>query len=583
MVEEDRLKEIERKKTEWEEGTLKKGLDRFGIKKSPNKFYTPLDIKGHDFLEKVGFPGEYPFTASNYPVTTPRKETGEEIELVRAGGYAGYGSPEATRDYYREMIAQGRRRGGPNIAFDLPTQCGHDSDEPISQGEVGKTGVAVDSLRDFEVIYEAFTGDNDLDKIASNWTINAPTNIILAMYIALAEKRGIPLHKLRGTPQNDILKEFIARGTYIFPPKPSMRMTRDTITYCTKHIPLMNTISICMYHIREAGATAAQSLGFTFSNAIAYIQLAVDAGLNVDDFVPHFTFLPQESGSIEILKEIARARAARRMWAKILKERFKAENPGIMRMSGLGGANIGSYDRTTQRLLNNLTRIVLGCVASALSGGDFYMGAPPGGFPYDEPLGLGHSLEAVQLNVDAERIIREEAKLREVIDPFAGSYYMEPLTDQIEEEAWGIINKIDTMGGAPAAIENGYMQQEIARSSYERQKRIESGEDIIVGVNKHVGENELEIRITRLVPHPYDPEKRAKAEEEQLVKLAQLKKERDNQQVKRTLKQLKESAQDQGVNLIPPILNAVKAYATIGEICGILREVFGEYEAYKAI
>lgn len=574
----EELKEIERRRREWEEGTLKESLKRFGVEKSPNKFYTPLDLPEHDFLNKVGFPGEYPFTAGNYPTVVPEREGGE-VDLVRAGGYSGYGAPDDTRDYYKYMASRGRR-GGPNIAFDLPTQCGHDSDEPISRGEVGKVGVAVDTLRDFGIIYEAFTGDNELDRIASNWTINAPANIILAMYIALARKRGIPISKLRGTPQNDILKEFIARGTYIFPPKPSMRMVRDTITYCHEHMPLMNTVSICAYHIREAGATAAQSLGFTFSNAIAYVQLGIDAGLPVDDFVSCFTFLPQESGSTEILKEIARARAARRMWAKLMRERFGAKNTRNWRMRGLGNANVGSYDRTVQRPLNNFTRIILGFVASALSGGDPFTGAPIGGFPYDEPLGLGHSLEAVQLNVDADRILRYEAKLRDVIDPFAGSYYMESLTDQIEEEAWDIINQIDAMGGAVAAIEKGHMQREIARSAYERQRRIETGEEVVVGVNRFIGENELEVSTTRLVPHPYDPTRRAEAEEKQIANLTEVKRERDSQAVKAALSKLREAAQEEEANLIPCLVEAVEAYASIGEICGVFREVFGEYQAY---
>jgi methylmalonyl-CoA mutase N-terminal domain/subunit len=580
MADEDRLKEIERRRKEWQEGTLKQSLARFGLKESPNKFYTPYDIKGQDFLEKVGFPGEYPFTAGNYAAEAPQR-TGGEVDLVRAGGYSGYGTPEDTRDYYLYMQSRGRR-GGPNIAFDLPTQCGYDSDASVSQGEVGKVGVAVDTLRDFEVIYQAFTNNNDLDKIASNWTINGPANIILAMYIALAKKRGIPQEKLRGTPQNDILKEFVARGTYIFPPKPSMRMIRDTITYCHDHMPSMNAISICMYHIREAGATAAQALGFCFSNAIAYVQLGIDAGIAVDDLVPCFSWLPQESGSMDILREIARARAARRMWAKIMRERFGVKDPKNWRGRGLGNANIGSYDRTVRRPLNNLTRIILGFVASALSGGDTFTGAPPGGFPYDEPLGLGHSLEAVQLNVDADRILRYEAGLREVIDPWAGSYYMESLTDQIEEEAWQIIKKIDAMGGPVAAIEQGYVQQEITRSACEHQRKIESKEKVIVCVNEFLAEHVLEIDITRVIPHPYDPVKRAEAEKKQVANLGKLKRERDNQQVKATLSRLAETAKDESVNLIPPILEAVEAYASIGEICQVLRGVFGEYQAYNA-
>ena len=416
-------------------------------------------------------------------------------------------------------------------------------------------------------------GDTDLDKIASNWTINAPANIILAMYIALAEKRGIPHEKLRGTPQNDILKEFVARGTYIFPIKPSMRMIRDTITYCTKNMPLLNTISICGYHMREAGATAAQVIAFTFSNAIAYVQLGIDAGLDVDAFVPRFTFL-NFGGSMELFKEVALQRAARRMWAKIIKERLGAKNPRSWILRPIGWARSGEFVKTRQRPLNNLTRHVIGGVADALSGGD-----SPMGYPYDEPLGLGHSLEGWQLNIDANRIIRYEAKLCDVSDPLAGSYYVEALTDEVEAEAWVIMERIDAMGGAEAAIENGFYQKQIAESAYRFQREVDSGERIIVGVNAFTGEQELEVTTNRLVPHPYDPQRRAKAEERQIENVKKVKRNRSNREVTESLKHLREAATDEKVNLIPIILEAVKSYATIGEICGVLREVFGEYHS----
>jgi methylmalonyl-CoA mutase N-terminal domain/subunit len=578
MFDQEKAEEIERRRKEWQERSVKRSVERFGVEQSPSRFYTPADIKGFDFLEKVGFPGEYPFTAMEYPSNLPalRVRGGSSALLVRAGAYSGYGAPEDTRDYYNYMRESLGRRGGPNIAFDLPTQCGYDSDYPMARGEVGKVGVAVDTLRDFEVIYEAFTGENDLDKIASNWTINAPCNVILAMYMALAEKRGIGLDKLRGTPQNDILKEFVARGTYIFPPKPSMRMIRDTITYCTEHMPLMNTISICGYHMREAGASQAQGIGFTFSNAIAYVQLGLDAGLDVDQFIPRFTFLSL-SGSMDFFKEIAMARASRRMWARIMMERFGTKNPRNWFMrAAASGAGIGRAPMMAQRPLNNVTRGVLNGMMSALSGG-----VPTAGAPYDEPLGLGHSLEAQQLFMDTGRVLQFEAKVANVIDPLAGSYYVEWLTDQVEAEAWEIIQKIDAMGGAAAAIEGGYMQREITRSAYEYQRQIETGERVVVGVNRFTGERELEVLTTRLVEHPYDPGKRVEAEEKQLKSLAQVKRERDNEQVATTLRRLKEEANDESVNLIPSILEAVKAYASIGEICGVLREVFGEYQAYN--
>ncbi|MDY6907288.1 MAG: methylmalonyl-CoA mutase family protein [Chloroflexota bacterium] len=581
MTEREKMAEIAKRRKEWEEGTLRKSLERFGAIESPNRFYTPLDIEGHDFLEKVGFPGEYPFTTSIYPTNIPFQmmsaASGASAAVVRAGNYSGYGTAEDTRDYHNFMATLGHR-GGPNIAFDLPTQCGHDSDEPVSRGEVGKVGVAVDTLRDFETIYEAFQGERDLDKIASNFTINAPTNVIVAMYMALAEQRGIPIDKLRGTPQNDILKEFVARGTYIFPPGPSMRMTRDTITFCTRYMPLMNPISICGYHMREAGASAAQAIAFTFANGIAYVQLGVDAGLDVDEFMPRFTFLSM-GGSMDFYLEIARARAARRMWARIMRERFKAKNPRswLMREPG-GGAHVGRVDLTSQRPLNNLTRTIAGGIMSALSGGPSHPIVP-----YDEPLGLGHSLEAQQLVTDGGRILQLECKLNSVIDPFAGSYFMESLTDQVEEEAWDILHKIDDMGGAVAAIEKGFMQREVARSAYDHQRKLETGEKVMVGVNRFTGEQELEVNTQRLVEHPYDPKRRDDAEEKQLAKLAQVKRERDNEKVQASLARLTEAAKDEDTNLIPVILESVKAYASIGEICGVLRQVFGEYQAYSGL
>lgn len=578
MFDKDRLEEIEGRRRQWEERVLKPSLERFGAEESPQKFYTPLDIKDHDFLEKVGFPGEYPFAADVYATSMPAVSVLgiAPTELVRAGMYSGYGTAEDTRDYYNYMRGRGRP-GGPNIAFDLPTQCGYDSDDRMARGEVGRVGVAVDTLRDMEVIYEAFVGDGDLDRIASNFTINAPCNIILAMYFALAEKRGIPLDRLRGTPQNDILKEYIARGTYIFPPKPSMRLIRDTITFCTERVPLMNTVSICGYHMREAGATGPQVLAFTFSNAIAYVQLGIDAGLDVNTFIPRLTFL-SFGGSMEFFKEVALQRAARRMWARIMRDRFGSENPRCWILRQAAAAGTGEVNKTVQRPLNNFIRAVIGGVASSLSGG-----GPFTGFPYDEPLGLGHSLEGWQLNIDAMRILLHEAKLCEVSDPLAGSYYVESLTDQIEEEAWREMERIDAIGGAIAAIEKGYMQQEIAKSAYRFQREVESRERVIVGVNRFIGEHELEVATTRLVEHPYDPVKRAEAEEKQIANLTKVKRERDNEKVKACLKRLEEAARDESLNTIPPILEAVKAYATLGEMCRVLRDVFGEYRAYSAV
>jgi methylmalonyl-CoA mutase N-terminal domain/subunit len=577
------LQRIEQKRKEWEEGTLKKSLDRFGTTESPNEFYTPIDVSEFDFLEKVGFPGEYPFTAGVYPCQVPGSgpvtggyHIGGGGGLVRAGRYLGYGTAEDTRDYYQSEIVRGRT-GGPNIAFDLPSQIGLDSDDPLAEGEVGKAGVAFDTLADFETIYEPFQGENNLDSIASNWTINAPVNVVLAAYIALAEKRGITPGKLRGTLQNDIIKEYVARGTYIYPPKQSLRVTRDVIVYCTEHLPLLNPISISGYHMREAGATSVQALAFTLANASTYVQLGVDAGLDVDSFVNRFTFNTL-SGSMEILKEICARRASRRMWAKIIRDRFGSKNPRNWILREAGGFLIGAWTSTSQRPLNNLTRAVIGGVAGALAG--YIPSVEP---PYDEPLGLGWSIEAQQLAEDAARIIHFESKLGEVTDPLAGSYYIEATTDRVEEEATALITRIEEMGGSLGAIENGFMQLAVAQSAYEYQKKLETGEETVVGVNAFTGEQEMEVLPNRMVPYPYDATKRAEAEKKQVAKLAKIKKERDSKQVESILAKLQETASDEKANLMPLTIEAVKAYATIGEICGTLKEVFGEYSAYGKI
>ncbi|MBM4330756.1 MAG: methylmalonyl-CoA mutase [Deltaproteobacteria bacterium] len=571
------IKKVEQEKHRWKEKTLQPALERFKLKESPTQFYSPSDLEdGFNFLDRVGFPGQYPFTAGTYP-TFPYR-TGERGSggipqakgLVRAGRYSGYGAPEDTRDYYLHMKKLGARTG-PNIAFDLPTQCGYDSDSPMASGEVGRVGVAVDTLRDMEVIFEAFSGENDIDRTASNFTINAPANIIMAMYMAMAEKRGISWDKLRATPQNDILKEFVARGTYIFPPRPSIRMFRDSLVFFAQHLPNVNITSIGGYHIREAGATREQDLAFSMAIGTAYLQEGVNAGLPVDSFAPRFSF-NAFGGSMEFFKEIAFHRAARRMWAKLLKEKFGARNERSMTLRIPMTVYPGNFNCTVQRPLNNLVRSVVGGIAGALTGG-----APNCYPPFDEPLGLGWSLEAIQLSEDAARILQHEARLADVMDPLAGSYYVESLTNQIENAAWAEFDKIQSMGGAVAAIESGYMQREVARSAYERQKKLEEGKELIVGVNCYLGEHELEVSTTRLVPHPYDANRRDEAERLQLSHLKEVKEKRDNKEVARLLKELKAAAQKEEVNLILHFFECVKAYATLQEMCDVLKEVFGEY------
>jgi len=580
----DDLERIAEAEEQWRRDVVEPRLKRFQIEKSPTRFYTPTATRDFDFLEKVGFPGCYPFTAGNNPFDFWRAhaEAGAKLGIrpdspgggAGAGRYSGYGTPEDYRDYQLRMQSLGSR-GGPNVAFDLVTQCGYDSDSPNALGEVGRVGVALDSFRDFETIYEAFTGERDIDKVASNFTINAPAAVIIAMYAALAEKRGISLEKLRGTPQNDILKEFIARGTYIYPPRPSMRLFRDTLVFCRAHLPKLNVTSIGGYHIREAGATRIQDLAFSFAIGCAYLQAGVDAGLEIDDFAPMFTF-NAFGGSMQLYHEVAFQRAARRMWARLVKERFGARNPRGMMIRQPIAAHIGCTSTTLQRPLNNLARAMVGGVAGGMCG------ALPAAYPpFDEPLGLGHSLEAIQLQVDATRILIYEAGVADVNDPWAGSYFMESLTDETEAAAQAELDKIDGMGGAVAAIESGYMQRAIARSAYERQKRIDSQEELMVGVNCFTGEKEIEVSVNRAVEKLYDPGQMATAEERQCAKLAQLRRERDGKGVSRALGSLETSAKDEGANLMPDLIECVKNEATIQEICDVLRGVFGEAEPVK--
>ncbi|MFO7557233.1 MAG: methylmalonyl-CoA mutase family protein [Desulfobacterales bacterium] len=577
------LEKIKTAKNEWEKNVLEKRVKRFNLPESPTRFYTPLATKEPDFLEKVGFPGQYPFTTGNNPFDFWRAYANEAAKMGYrpdwggAGGvgkYGGFGTAEDYRDYLIRMHSIGRK-GGPNMAFDLVTQCGYDSDSPEAEGEVGRVGVAIDSFRDFATIYEPYTGDLEIDKVPSNFTINAPAAIIIAMYAVLAEKRGISPARLRGTPQNDILKEFIARGTYIFPPKQSLRLFRDICVFCTNHMPKLNINSMGGYHIREAGASRIQDLAFSMVIAAAYLQVGIDGGLPVDGFAPKLTF-NAFGGSMEIYQEIAFQRAARRIYAQMLKERFGAENPRSMLIRQPITAHIGCSSTTLQRTLNNLTRAAVGGMAAGMSGGI------PGAFPpFDEPLGLGHSQEAVQLQLDATRILIYEAKVSDVNDPWAGSYFMESLTDEIEAEAMTEFQKIEQMGGAVAAIENGYMQKAIAKSAYERQKKIERREELVVGVNCFTDENEINVKVNREVEATYDPELMKSAEKRQKTKLSELKRKRDNKTVSSLLSVLKEHAKDESANLMPDICECVKNDASLQEICDVLREVFGEFQQTK--
>lgn len=574
--------DIAKAKQEWMDKVVDPRVEKYRLGESPTRFYTPTDQKDFSFTEKVGFPGQYPFTAGNEPFAffklNANKAARAGIRQDWGGGgvgkYSGFGTPADYRDYHYKMQSVGRM-GGPNIAFDLATQCGYDSDSPYAEGEVGRVGVALDTLEDFETIYEAFANEQNIDTVPSNFTINAPAAVIIAMYAVLAEKRGIPLEKLRGTPQNDILKEFVGRGTYIFPPTPSLRLFRDTLTFCTEHMPKLNITSIGGYHMREAGATREQDLAYSIAIGRSYLQSGVDAGLHVDQFAPMFTF-NGFGGSLELYSEVAFQRAARRMWARMLKEEFGAKKLKSMLIRQSITAHIGCSSTTLQRPINNLTRAVVGGVAAGMTGG-----MPNAYPPFDEPLGLGHSAEAVQLQMDATRILLYESKITDVNDPWAGSYFMESLTDEIEEGAMAELERIEKAGGTLAAIESGYMAKAIAKSAYEKQRKIEAQEEFIVGVNCFTGPLEEEVSINLNVEATYDPELMATAEARQKKNLAKIKQNRDGTAVSSALASLRANAKNEDVNLMPDIIDCVRAYASLQEICDVLRDVFGVAEPAK--
>lgn len=512
------------------------------------RLYTPLDIEGTDYATEVGFPGLYPFTRGVQPTMYRGR-----FWTMRM--YAGFSTAKESNARYRQLIANGAT--GLSCAFDLPTQIGYDSDNPISEGEVGKVGVAIDSLADMEVLFDQI----DLGKVSTSMTINAPASVLLSMYIAVAEKQGVPADQLMGTIQNDILKEYAARGTYIFPPRPSMRLITNIFEYCSKNVPKWNTISISGYHIREAGSTASQEIAFTIADGIAYCEAAIKAGLKIDDFAGRLSFFWNAHNNV--LEEVAKFRASRRVWAKVMKERFHAEKPKSM-MLRVHTQTAGSM-LTAQQYNNNIVRVALQ-TAAAVMGGTQSLHTNS----RDEALALPTE-ESVRIALRTQQIVAYESGLADVIDPLAGSYYVEALTNKIEKEAWEYINKIDEIGGAVAAIEKGYIQKEIQDSAYKWQMDVESGAKTIVGVNKFQIEEEAPKDLLKVD---------ASVGVAQCKRLAEMKANRDNEAVKAALVDLKAACQDENENLMPHILNAVRTYATLGEICGVMREVFGEYEAH---
>ena len=511
------------------------------------RLYTPLDIKDFDYMDKLGFPGEYPFTRGVQPTMYRGR-----LWTMRA--YAGFATAEETNARYKYLLKAGQT--GLSVAMDLPTQIGLDSDHELSHGEVGKVGVAIDSLADMEALFEGIP----LDKVSTSMTINGPAAVLLAMYVAVAEKQGIKPEQLRGTIQNDILKEYIARGTYIFPPRPSMRLVTDTFEYCSKNIPKWNTISVGAYHIREAGASEVQEIAFAFANAMAYIGAAIKAGQKVDDFAPGISWI--FTAGLDFFSEIAKFRAARRLWARIMKERYGATVPKAQ-MLRVHVHTAGSV-LTAQQPLINAIRITWQAM-SAILGGIQSMAC----CAYDEAIAIPTE-ESATLALRTQQLLAYESQIPNTIDPMAGSYYVESLTDQIEKEAYDYIKKIDEMGGAVAAIEQGYMQQEMARNAFADQRDIETGKQTVIGVNKFVDNNEKAKEQDVLTVD-------LAVGERQIARLNKMKENRDNAAVKAALEKLRAAAKGTE-NLMPYLIDAVKTYATLGEICGVLREEFGEFK-----
>ena len=528
--------------------------ERVGLKHK--NLYTPLDLEGFDYERDLGFPGEYPYTRGVQPTMYRGK-------LWTMRMYAGFSTAEESNKRYKYLIANGGT--GLSCAFDLPTQIGYDSDDKMSAGEVGKVGVAIDSLYDMERLFDGI----DLGKVSTSMTINAPASVLLAMYIAVAEKQGVPATALRGTIQNDILKEYAARGTYIFPVKPSMRLITDIFEYCSANVPKWNTISISGYHIREAGSTAAQEIAFTIADGIAYIEAALKAGMKIDEFAGRLSFFWNAHNNV--LEEVAKFRASRRLWATILKERFHAESSKSMNLR-FHTQTAGSM-LTAQQPNNNIIRVALQ-TAAAVMGGTQSLHTNS----RDEALALP-TTESVTIALRTQQIVAYESGLADVVDPLGGSYYVEAMTNAIEAEAKEYIRKIDEMGGAVEAIDKGYIQKEIQDAAYAWQMSVESGERTIVGVNKFTME---EPPVTGLLKID------ASVGEKKKAQLAQDKANRDQAKVAEELAKLEKAAQTPAegpdhVNLMPVILDCVRAYCTEGEICGVLRKVYGEYKPHNTL
>ncbi|HOV06287.1 MAG TPA: methylmalonyl-CoA mutase family protein [Anaerolineaceae bacterium] len=542
---------LEKERDRWNDETVKPLLSRFKERKA--EFNTPSGIPipraaipgDMDYMEKLGFPGEYPFTRGVQP-------TMYRSRFWTMRQYAGFASAEESNKRYRYLLDQGQT--GLSVAFDLPTQIGYDADDPMSLGEVGKVGVSISSLKDMETLFAGIP----LEKVSTSMTINAPAAVLLAMYIAVGKKQGVPTTELRGTIQNDILKEYVARGTYIFPPKPSLRLITDIFQYCAKEVPNWNTISISGYHIREAGSTAVQEVAFTLADAIAYAQAAIDAGLEVDQFASQLSFF--FAAHNDFLEEIAKFRAARRLWSKIMKERFGAKDPKSWMLrfhTQTGGSTL-----TAQQPENNIVRVAIQALAAVMGGTQSLHTNS-----MDEALWLPTE-KSVRTALRTQQIIAYESGVADTIDPMAGSYIVEYLTDEIEKRVMDYIQKIDDLGGALAAIEKGFMQNEIQDSAYHYQKEIESKNQVVVGVNAFQSEDKIDLERLRVDPM---------IEQQQKARLAELRRQRDAVKVNELLAHLDHAART-NENLMPLLVTCVENDITLGEVCGVLRKVWGEYQ-----
>jgi len=539
---------------QWERTTLKRHLESRPERKPEfttnsgfrvKRLYTPSDLSNLDLSEDVGHPGEYPYTRGIHP-------TMYRGRLWTMREFSGFGTAEETNRRFKYLLSEGET--GLSVAFDYPTIMGYDSDDPMARGEVGRCGVAVSSLADMETLFEGIP----LDKVSTSMTINGPAAMLLAMYVAVGQKQGVSPEILSGTTQNDMLKEFFAQKLCIFPPQPSVKLVIDIIEYCARNLPKWNPISISGYHIREAGADAVQELAFTLADGLAYVQEALDRGLDLDKFAPRLSFF--FAAHNDLFEEAAKFRAARRIWARFMRERFKAKSNRSMWMRM--HVQTSGCTLTAQQPTNNIVRVAIQALAAVLGGTQSLHTNS-----YDEALALP-SEEAVRIAIRTQQIIAHESGVSNTVDPLGGSFYLEALTKQMEEEALRYIDRIEAMGGIFEAIEKGFLQREIANSAYKHQLEIEKKERIVVGLNEYAGNEASSIPLLRI-----DPE----VEEVQLRGLGRLKQGRNQDLVSRRLEKLRQ-ATEKDHNLMPDILDCVKAYCTLGEICGVLREVYGQYQ-----